>query len=282
LTENQCVTDAVVAKKLTLWDAIVDLGWFPSIYSTLVGGLSILAMIQQVVKTLRLSPALQWIIDGYNQVTRAMAYFIEPLLAPLLQWINATFSLQLQLYPHWRPLCLLALIFVVSGFRGSLLAGETFKAFSIGMPLGIGVVLGSLGAGLVPLDGSSKFQGLIAFLPIAGAFFAIGLAATAEAVIQRKWKDAAFIFCTAPLASGGYTLIGLGCVALLTWFVPSSKDYAAFVVLAVFIAVMGLAAVLTGLLENSIADARVGLTMLGGFVTATLVVIADWAIRAAL
>jgi hypothetical protein len=49
----------------------------------------------ETVTDYRLSPSLQWILDDYHLVTAVMARAIEPLVAPVIAWINAKPAWQL-------------------------------------------------------------------------------------------------------------------------------------------------------------------------------------------
>jgi hypothetical protein len=46
---------------------------FPATYSALVGGPSLLAITQAMFKEWRLTPAFQWIADGYSWLTAQLA-----------------------------------------------------------------------------------------------------------------------------------------------------------------------------------------------------------------
>jgi hypothetical protein len=65
------VADAAdTMRKVTLREALKDVGWLPALYTTVVGGPSILAILEMAIDGFQLVPAVQWIIDGYNQITR--------------------------------------------------------------------------------------------------------------------------------------------------------------------------------------------------------------------
>src|SRR5262245_26826642 len=103
--------------KVSLWDAIKQLSWFPGSYSTIVGGPSVLSMVQSLFNEWRLTPALQWIIDGYHQLTAQLASYVEPLIIPVISWVNSVLGWHLVLTPIWRPLFLLFSIGIVAAAR---------------------------------------------------------------------------------------------------------------------------------------------------------------------
>src|ERR1700752_612478 len=100
-------------QRLTFWEALKDVGWFPALYSTVVGGPSVLAILEMALDGFGLVPAVQWIIDGYHQVTRVMGLLIEPFFASIIAWVNGLVGWSLVLHPHWRPLFLLGMGFVM-------------------------------------------------------------------------------------------------------------------------------------------------------------------------
>jgi hypothetical protein len=97
----------VKVEKVTIRQAIKDLGWMPKLYSTLVSAPSLLSILQAVLKEHRLTPAFQWIVDGYSQLTAVLAAWIEPWLAPVIAWLNTLFGWHIVLNPIWRPVFLL-------------------------------------------------------------------------------------------------------------------------------------------------------------------------------
>jgi len=81
---------------LTPWQALKEIGWLPALYASLVGGPSLLAILQTVGQILRsdfrLSGALQWIGDGYNELTADLSALVEPIATPAINWLNAAFD----------------------------------------------------------------------------------------------------------------------------------------------------------------------------------------------
>jgi hypothetical protein len=145
-------------QKLTLGDTLKDLGWFPLLFASLAGAPSLLALLQMARKEFRLIAALQWIVDGYNILTAEMAAWIEPLLAPAIAWISVLLGWELKLYPHWRPLSLLLMMYMVAKARTYWEEEEPLGAFFFG---GIGgpfaLAYGALFFGLLPMNGLATF-----------------------------------------------------------------------------------------------------------------------------
>ena len=117
--------------RVTLWGAIKEIGVFPVAFSTLVGGPSVLAMLQSVFKEWRLTPAFQWIVDGYLWITAQLASYVEPLILPAISWINSLFDWHIVLYPHWRPMFLLLLMFSLAWPRAYWIDGRRLEAGKI-------------------------------------------------------------------------------------------------------------------------------------------------------
>jgi hypothetical protein len=103
------MADAGKPERLTLDDALKDFGFFYALFVFLVSGPSWLSLLQMVFIEHRLVDALQWIVDGYNQIVGVLGAVIEPLLQPAINWLNGAFDWRLVLMPHWRPLALLSL-----------------------------------------------------------------------------------------------------------------------------------------------------------------------------
>jgi hypothetical protein len=132
----------------TLREALADLGWFSATFSTLVGGPTLLSLLQSVFVERRLIDALQWIVDGYNTILARLAGFVEPWLLPLLEWLNGMFGWSLVLHPHWRPAFMIVAFIGVALGRGLVREGEWRKALgyaAVFLPL---CFLTALGAGL--------------------------------------------------------------------------------------------------------------------------------------
>lgn len=263
--------------KLRAWDALRDLGWFPTLFTTVVGGPSLLALLQIVREGFRLSAPLQWIVDGYTALTAEMAAWIEPLIAPAIAWINGLLGWQLVLHPHWRPLFLLGLVAVVALVRGNW--STRFRASLIleAAQFAVMMLIAALLAGLVPLGDDWWAQGLIAAIPVATFFVLVGFLSAAQFLAAGRRAEAKSEVRI--IAGVGAPLLGLivfALSALLSLVVTGAALWS----IALAVAAMGLFMLRSGLAGGDVQEARTGLVMLGGFVAAGLILAADAALKA--
>jgi hypothetical protein len=258
---------ATIKQKLTLWEALNDVGWFPALYASVVGGPSVLAILELALDGFRLVPAVQWIIDGYHQITRVMGLLIEPLFAPLIAWINGLLGWSLVLQPHWQPLFLLGMVIVTSMVRTDWRDGrvDRRKLFLESGAMGFAFLVAAVIAGLVPVSGSWWVHGLMVSLMIF-AFF-VGSAVDG--------RDAAIW-----IAIGGGVGAFFFLIAAVLSLVPGVGRGSGILVLAGCVAVLGIVALVGGISQSDRSMTRSGLTMLGGFVAAGLILAADAIVKA--
>ena len=206
-----------------IWDAIQDIGWFPAFYSWIIGGLAVIDILQTALD-FRLTRLVQWIVDGYQKLTTLLAAIIEPLIMPVIHWINTILGWHLVLDPIWRPTFLLCSLMVVA------LARAMWQAR--GVPLLKRFILTSA----TSLGGAA-------------------------------------LFMTISLLGGLF----------LGWVVPALGHWAS-PDLVHSVSVLGTAAVVLFwgvylLFESHPVFVRSGLYMIGGFVTATVIVAADQVVK---
>lgn len=261
-----------MAARLTLKQAIDDLGWFWGVFTSLVNAPSLLSLLQMVF-AYRFIDAIQWVVDGYNEIAAALGSFVEPWLRPLLAQLNAWFGWSLELQPHWKPLLLLALIPATSMARQAWKPNSGDDVWEP-VALGVGAIVGVFAVAVVPLDGQWWTQGLMAAMPVAFALLAseaaMHVANALKAPINRTPVGAFYML---PY------VIGLGGVAFgLAWglsLLAPLSDASGLVALSVMVIALGGLALSSGLSEGERASARMGLTMLGAFIAAGLIVGAD-------
>jgi len=281
---------------LTLRDAIADLGWFWALFAAVVGGPSILSLLQMIFVEHRLIDALQWIVDGYNGIAAVLGALAEPLLAPAIAWLNGLFDWNLVLHPHWRPLFMLAALPVTSIARDAWRRESNAHA-SEPLALGVGAAIGVIAAGLAPLTGGWWAQGLIAAAPVAMFFLASELASIVRNLLARPINR--------DPPSGGWGLLLAAVAAALAFalgaglsFAPALRNSAGLAALGALVVFLGAMGVASGLNEAAartpeananvektlrnaeLSSVRVGLTMLGGFVTAAFILAADFGVKA--
>lgn len=261
---------ATIKQKLTLWGALKDVGWFPALYASAVGGPSVLAILEMALDGFRLVPAVQWIIDGYHQIARVMGLLIEPLFVPLIAWINGLLGWSLVLQPHWRPLFLLGMVIVMSMVRTDWRDGgvDRRKLLLESSAISFAFLVGAVIAGLVPLTGSWWVQGLLVSLMIF-AFFVASAASVGDRSDAAIWT-----------AIGGGVAAFFFVVAAVLSLVPGVGRGSGILVLAGCVAVLGIVALVGGISQSDRSLTRSGLAMLGGFVAAGAILAADAVVKA--
>ena len=269
------------SESVTLKEAYDDIRWAWVTFVSLINAPSILSLLQMIFEH-RLIDALQWIVDGYNDIVGQLGAIVEPLVRPFLAWLNARFDWSLELYPHWRPLFLLLAVMASSGIRNAWRFGARAVAITHGLGVIGGALVGALAAGLLPLDGSWWSQGLAAAAPVT-AFYAFAGAQqllTSPNSALRWWHLALLI----PVVGGLMFAIGAG-----VSFVPGLSTGAGILALGLLVLAVGLSNLWGGLfrsdwrqtyLQRDFAGAQryqiqFGLTAVGGFVAAGLIVAAD-------
>jgi len=167
------MTNEFNSRKLTIWRAIKEFGWFPMVLVG-IGGFSILSILEKGVfrQPLELVEIFRWPLDGYDRVNRLLGAIVEPLAQPVIDVVNKNFDLSLALDPVWRPTFMLGMVFVVACVRVVLRTRER-KLNRILAPFFLGyVLLFALGVGLVPQEESWLTTGFRA-TQTAGALFAL-------------------------------------------------------------------------------------------------------------
>jgi hypothetical protein len=261
--------------RLSLGEALEDFGWFALVFTMVVGGTSVLALLETVFVEHRLIALFQWIVDGYDRIATVVGAMVEPLLQPVVDWLNAQFDLRLELAPHWRPLFILGMVLVVGLARTAWRAGHKQDAILALLVIGAGALVGAVVSGLMPLAGGWWAQGLAAAAPTMALFTFFGAAA---ALSGGDPAD------RTPLRMAALFIVIAGVVAFVLGaalsFVPGLSTGAGVIALAVIIAVFGAGFLWGGLAGNDSSDATLGLTILGGFVSAALIVAADLIVKA--
>lgn len=139
--------EAESKKGLTLAQALKDLGWLP-IWLMGLGGLSVVDIVERsVVGDLDLIAPFQIVLDGYHRITQFLAAGVEPVLRPMVIWVNAQFNWHLDLRPQWRSTFILFSIVIWGGVRvawkrgwlAALLRGLLLSAVALFVAAAIGV-----------------------------------------------------------------------------------------------------------------------------------------------
>jgi hypothetical protein len=268
---------------MPLRTALSDLGFFYALFTLIVSGPSVLSLLQTVFVEHRLIDALQWIVDGYNDIAAVVGGVLEPLLAPAIGWLERLLGVELTLQPYWRPLFILLSMFVIGWTRtawraGAHVSGAAFFAFGM-----VGALIGAAAAGIAPstISGRGLLEVIIAGTPVLvlGLFLAAPLAAPLAVVNDALpeegrpsllWGMAIYCVLTVCVAC-------LGAVAALLWAEAGQRDGAGVLGLGTVIVLVGAISFLvtTGPSRYALNAARLGLVLLGGFFTAGLILAAD-------
>lgn len=287
--------------RLTLRDAIKDLGWFARLYPWIVGAPSLLQIGQYTFPRFRLTSFFQWIPDGWRQLMDFMGHVVEPWLTPAIYWLGDLLHVDIDINPIWRPVFALMTVIWASQLRTSrrrdaLWRKQGARSASVGWVTHVlqvlGALLGALAAGAPMSAGGWLAQGLAAALPILffqcftaaahaieGAIFALMRSPNAEEAMRQA---------TEPLPIGALLCgVGFALGACLS-FIPSLDSAGGVLALACLVGLWGLLLAWAGLSHESrttddriqdLMTARSGLTILGGFVAAGIIVAADFVVR---
>lgn len=260
-------------QKLTVRAALADLGWFSALFSAVVGGPSVLALLQMIFVEHRLIDALQWIVDGYSGIMAVVGAVLEPLLAPAIAWLGRLFDVRLELHPHWQPLLMLAMLWVSTGFRAG---GHRAHHYAMIAGMGLAALLGAVAAGLVSLEGGWPAQGLAVALPVGVMLAALGgFAAIGVALGEVKPTEVFDFLAAAAILTAFCFLLGAGIS-----FVPGLRSGAGVVAFGVVMVGLAVFYMMQGLGGLGTQHTRIGLTMLGGFFAAGMILAADAGVKA--
>lgn len=255
-------TQSQTGARFTFWDGITDIGWFSWLFALVVAGPSVLSLGQTIFVDHKLIDSLQWIVDGYNGIMDVLGGMFEPLLQPLIRWINSYFNWSLELQPHWRPLFVLMMIVCMSGTRTAWHAGQHFYAIKLSAAALVSALLASLIVGVAPLAAGWWAHGLAAAAPpalvIVGLLIAAGRFELSDLYLISTIAGVMFILgaalSLAPIFAESACILALGVLVFFAgvwWITPGDRF-----------------------------KTRIGLTILGGFVVAAIVVAADFALKA--
>lgn len=263
-------------EKINLSTAATELGWFSTIFSWAISAPSALSILQAIFVERRLVHALQWIPDGYNAIIGILAGMVEPVLAPPIAWIGHTLDWQLSIQPVWRPLFLLSMIFVAGWARTSWRDGEKIVGILVVLVGGVFVALSSVLASAVPVNGGWLQQGVVAAVLSATVWISLGIVHAMRDVKYGQPEEMGETFggwaISAAQYSGTAFILAAGLAMLPVHWVNAGP---ATVSVALTILGFGLSIVVGYLARPTDYNLRLGLTIVGGFVTAALIVIAS-------
>jgi len=270
---------------VTLRDALDDVGWFWLTFTSLVSAPSILSLAQMIFEH-RFVEALQWIVDGYNDILAFMGGAIEPLVRPVIDWLNQALNWRLELYPHWRPLFVVTMLVGAGAVRNAWQLGAYSVAVTYGAGWTLGALIGALGAGLAPLGGMWWSQGLAAAAPVAMTYAATG-------VQQIVFSRHAFLRWPHLIGAVAFVSLLTFAVAAGLSFAPGLSDGAGVLTIGLLVLYLGVSNLWIAFFHRRLTEtwtgtssdatqvyqARFGLLVVGGFLAAALIVAADAVIR---
>jgi len=257
-----------------LWKRWMDFGAIPMLLAG-AGGLSLLDILEGVFirDSLQWSTPVHWLMVGYDRIVSIISAVLDPVLQPAVRWLAETLDVPLQLQPWWRSIFVLGMIAVSSRVRVWLGSKD---AVSIGLAVSatIVMILGAVVAGLVPSSSGWQFQFWGTFAPMMAITFTVtmpsvefhskGLTALRERI--SLWSSQSF-FLALVSALLQYALS----------FSPILSENRGLVALGILVFGLGLLmamAVFDGD-HRFAADGRVGLSILGGFAAAGLLLLGN-------
>ena len=187
-------------------------------------------------------------------------------MAPAVAFIRFLIPLDVQLDPIWRPVFALSMVVVIAEVRSSWKAGS-FAHGNFYLLFGcLFSLFGSLIAGLAASANGPIAQGLIASAPLAAIMLIDGVGAVtggdapqARGALANSLVNGLFAFAMAA---------GLS-------FLQPIETSAGLLVLMTFSVVLGSISLTAGLFGAGVGATTFGLSVLGGFATATLIILAD-------
>lgn len=268
-----------------------DIGAVPATLSSVIGAPSILSLLQSAYEVKGLSAPLQAILDAYNQGIESASAIIEPALTPLVSWAGRLFGSDVVLYPHWRHLFVLCMIYLLAQIRIRRSEKEAMRHWG-DLPMGaLFALIGCLAAGTIAPGGGWWAQGLIAAWPLSMFWFGQAAANIVSHEFSRAFsgfeRGKAFSYTLGYVAAGSaialgragrdllivvppYFVIGFVLGALLS-FVPVIGDGAGVAALALFAIIAGVHFLRIGMRQGERYMTRLGLTVLGGYGAAVAV-----------
>jgi hypothetical protein len=189
------------------------------------------------------------LLDTYELISQAVFGKFEPVTEHALTIVQRHLGRQLHLYPHWKHVFLLLWLYFLADLRSAIEQSKWLIAFILFLWGTLVAVIGSIGAGTVPLDGDapqSAHTVLVAF-PVAAVTLHQIAWCLLEAIGSRTPGESAsrrFIMFlreeVLPIALGGLVAIALCYYAPRVPLLAQSSDpgvallIASLVTLAVF------------------------------------------------
>ncbi|MDP3740420.1 MAG: hypothetical protein Q8R02_23740 [Hyphomonadaceae bacterium] len=267
-----------------------DFKWLGWLLGFIVSTFSIATLVHYGVVTGDLSRPVEALIDAYHDAIGIVLGPVEQLLSPWLRWLGSIVGWDIQLYPHWRHILMLSLVFWLAWARAYWNVNNRKAAAVVVVGLTFSVA-GALAAGA--LRPGSTNEVLIFVLPVAASFLSLEFMIAITAIVPKVrflnlWFLAFFFGLAALIYFAGPAIASA--LSGPNWAVRSPALLVlglAVVLLALGGLILGAVLTLFGRLPSRgrIAalrqnpDFRVGVIMLGGFIGTAILFAVDAALR---
>lgn len=267
-------------RPITFFGALRDLGFVSWLFVALVGAPSVVTLAQTLSDGLTLSDALQWLIDSYNQLLAALAVIVAPLVRGVAHLFVNLFGLDLEIHPHWRPLFVLAAIFVSANAR--TLWGDKKRQTAIAFVLVavLMVLAASVVAGLTPPNAPWWAQGLTAaqFVVFIFAGFVVSYSiASVFFGFSQPYRKPLIAYARRGLFFG---LAAFAIAAAISLSPYGAGGRAGVATIFGGLCAYGLYWIYYGFRHRDRPEIRFGLRVVGGFIFALLIILIDKAATA--
>lgn len=280
---------------VTFGSAAKDIGFFSLAFAMIVGGPSYLSIAQAAFVEHDILHALGWIVTSYNVFLAIIGSALEPFLTPAITFLRERFDLNIALQAHWRQLFVLGMVFVTSLVRSTWQEKRYVGAAITGAALTLVVLFCACISSLSPLDTWWKNAWAAFWMTfVIAAVFSVSAVKTRTTFMQRivsREPDTTERVLIRPtnLINSRITIHAInfvGCIiaaiaAALLSLIPGMLGAGAFVTYSGVLIWSGIDAVASGLLQGVRSYARLGFTILGGFIAAGLIYLADRLVAAA-
>ena len=127
-----------------------DFGWLFTLLSALMTTLAIVALARHAFVTWSLTAPMALVMDAYNATVRSLLGWTEPYLQAALIWVGSFTGWRPTLYPHWRDIFVLTVLWVAGTNRSLRRHGAAWlQITSLGA---VGAIAAALLAGAQPND----------------------------------------------------------------------------------------------------------------------------------
>ncbi|MDZ4689705.1 hypothetical protein [Terricaulis sp.] len=268
---------------VTVTGAVRDLGWFSWLFALVVGGPSYLALLQEVFVDHRLLTVLGRIVDGYNRILLVIGGVFEPLLGGVIRAVSEWVNVSLVLQPHWKQLFVLGMIFVASYARTAWRGKQRVAAVLVGSALMVLALTCAAAASLSPLSswlahGWAAFSMTVLLTVVLAVTVTIrtkrsvGFAPPREGFVRIKNTSRTAYSLNVFALALPVVAFALGAFGA---FIAQLHASAGIIAFNLVLLGTGITAVVMGVREQNRSSTRLGLTILGGFLAATLIIVAD-------